>query len=128
MIKLNTFCITSVTPLGNGTSSFSAQNLGAGRQDRVRAGLRASLRLELILAVPFFAAFFFGGRLMLSLFMNEESTVAMETGLLFLRIVSPFYFVISIKLMVDGVLRGAGAMGAFMTATFTDLVLRVVLA
>ena len=65
---------------------------------------------------------------MLSLFMNEGSTVAMETGLDFLRIVSPFYFVISVKLMADGVLRGAGAMGAFMAATFTDLVLRVVLA
>ncbi len=127
-IKLNTFCITSITTLGNGTSSFSAQNLGAGRQDRVRAGLRASVRLALILSVPFFAAFFFAGRQMLSLFMNEGSTVAMETGLDFLRIVSPFYFVISVKLMADGVLRGAGAMGAFMAATFTDLVLRVVLA
>ena len=127
-IKLNTFCITSITTLGNGTSSFAAQNLGAGLEDRVRAGLRASVKLALILAVPFFAVFFFGGRLMLSLFMNEGSTVAMETGLMFLRIVSPFYFVISIKLMVDGVLRGAGAMTAFMTATFTDLVLRVVLA
>ena len=63
-----------------------------------------------------------------SLFMNEGSTVAMETGILFLKIVSPFYFVISVKLMADGVLRGAGAMAAFMTATFTDLVLRVVLA
>ena len=52
----------------------------------------------------------------------------METGILFLKIVSPFYFVISVKLMADGVLRGAGAMAAFMTATFTDLVLRVVLA
>src|SRR5699024_10708575 len=62
------------------------------------------------------------------LFMNEGSTVAMETGMMFLRIVSPFYFVISIKLMVDGVLRGAGAMAAFMTATFTDLILHVVLA
>ena len=127
-IKLNTFCITSITTLGNGTSSFSAQNLGAGREDRVRAGLRASVRLALILSVPFFAAFFFAGRQMLSLFMNEGSTVAMETGLNFLRIVSPFYFVISVKLMADGVLRGAGAMGAFMAATFTDLVLRVVLA
>ena len=127
-IKLNTFCITSITTLGNGTSSFAAQNLGAGLEERVRAGLKASVKLALVLAVPFFAAFFFGGRIMLSLFMNEGSTVAMETGMMFLRIVSPFYFVISIKLMVDGVLRGAGAMAAFMTATFTDLILRVVLA
>ena len=65
---------------------------------------------------------------MLSLFMNEGSTIAMETGTQFLRIVSPFYFVISLKLMADGVLRGAGAMKSFMIATFTDLFLRVILA
>ena len=43
-------------------------------------------------------------------------------------IVAPFYFVVSTKLAADGVLRGAGAMKQFMAATFTDLVLRVVLA
>ena len=45
-----------------------------------------------------------------------------------MRIVSPFYFVILIKLMADGVLRVAQHMGKFMISTFTDLILRVVLA
>ena len=46
----------------------------------------------------------------------------------FLRILSPFYFVISAKLVGDGILRGAEMMNRFMIATFTDLILRVVLA
>lgn len=46
----------------------------------------------------------------------------------FLRITSPFYAVISLKLIADGILRGAGAMKAFMIATFSDLILRVILA
>ena len=53
---------------------------------------------------------------------------AVRTVLIFLRILSPFYFVVSAKLVADGILRGAGKMGAFMTATLTDLALRVVLA
>jgi Na+-driven multidrug efflux pump len=32
------------------------------------------------------------------------------------------------KLIADGILRGTGMMGRFMTSTFTDLILRVVLA
>ena len=52
----------------------------------------------------------------------------MDTGVLFLRIVSPFYFIVAAKLVSDGVLRGAGMMKKFMIATFTDLVLRVALA
>ena len=54
--------------------------------------------------------------------------MALSTGMVFLGIVSPFYLVISVKLLADGVLRGAGAMRQFMASTFTDLVLRVVLA
>ena len=53
---------------------------------------------------------------------------ALQTGVLFLRILSPFYMICSMKLTADGVLRGAGKMNQFMTATFTDLILRVVLA
>ena len=47
---------------------------------------------------------------------------------MFLRILSPFYFVISAKLVADGILRGSGLMVQFMIATFTDLILRVTLA
>ena len=50
------------------------------------------------------------------------------TGVMILRILTPFYFVISAKLVSDGILRGASLMGCFMIATFTDLILRVVLA
>lgn len=127
-IKLNTFMITSFGTLGNGVSSFAAQNIGAGKTDRVKKGFKAGFVLALVIAVPVFIAYFFFGNAMISLFMNEESTKAMETGVMFLRIVSPFYLVISLKLLADGVLRGAGAMKEFMAATFTDLLLRVVLA
>ena len=60
--------------------------------------------------------------------MEEPTTEAMQTGIRFLRILSPFYFVVSAKLVADGILRGAGEMKPFMIATFTDLVLRVLLA
>lgn len=126
-VKLNTFTITSFTTLGNGLSSFTAQNVGAGAIDRVKKGYRAGAKMALMVAVPFFVLFFFLGTAMISLFMEEGGTLAMATGVQFLRIVSPFYFVVSMKLMADGVLRGAGAMKYFMAATFTDLILRVVL-
>ena len=126
-VKLNTFTITSFTTLGNGLSSFTAQNVGAEAIDRVKKGYKAGVKMALMVAVPFFILFFFLGTQMISLFMDEGGTLAMSTGVQFLRIVAPFYFVVSMKLMADGVLRGAGAMTYFMIATFTDLILRVVL-
>lgn len=127
-IKLNTFIITGLTTLGNGISGFTAQNLGAGKPERVRECYRAGVKMAVCVSIPFFIGFFFFGRAMMLLFMESTSGLAMDTGMLFLRIVSPFYFVISVKLTADGVLRGTESMKHFMTATFTDLILRVILA
>ena len=127
-VKLNTFTITSFSTLGNALSSFSAQNIGATKIDRVRKGFRAGTMLAWIIAVPFFVLFFFFGNEMPRIFMENPTGGAMKAGMEFLKIVSPFYFIISLKLLADGLLRGSSAMIGFMVSTFTDLILRVILA
>ena len=127
-IKVNTFAITSFTTLGNGVSSFTAQNMGAKKTERVNKGFKAGLAMVLSVVIPVFLIFFLGGKYVISLFMSDGGGEALKVGVEFLRIVSPFYIVVSLKLIADGVLRGAGAMKEFMIATFSDLILRVVLA
>ena len=127
-VKLNNLVITSLTTLGNGISNFTAQNIGANKMERVRQGFAAGLKLVWALCLPLVALYLLGGRALVNIFMNEPSAEAMDTGVQFLRILSPFYFVVSAKLVSDGVLRGAGLMKEFMVATFTDLILRVGLA
>ena len=126
-VKLNTFSITSMTTVGNAASSFTAQNVGAGNTARVREGLRAGMVVAMLITMLFFVPYFFFSRVSMSLFLAEGGA-ALQTGVRFLRIVSPFYFVVCIKLVCDGVLRGAGAMKQFMITTFSDLILRVLLA
>ena len=127
-IKLNNLVITSFTTLGNGISNYTGQNLGAGKLSRIPQGFRAGIKMVWLLSLPIVILYFTCGRFLLMLFMNTPSQDAMHTGLMLLRIVSPFYFVKSAKLVSDGVLRGAGLMGPFMVGTFTDLILRVLLA
>ena len=127
-IKLNNLVITSFTTLGNGMSNYTAQNLGAGKYNRIHDGFRAGLRLVWILCVPFALTYFFFGANLMKFFLKEPTEAAIFSGAIFLRIVSPFYFVVATKLVADGILRGSGRMRQFMTATFTDLILRVVLA
>ncbi len=127
-VKLNNLVITSLTTLGNGVSNFTAQNIGAGKHDRISEGFRAAIKLVLAVSIPFALLYFFAGGYLVKLFMDSPTDTAIDTGVMFLRIVSPFYAVIAAKLASDGVLRGAGLMTKFMAATFTDLILRVVLA
>ena len=127
-VKLNNLVITSFTTLGNGISNYTAQNLGAQKLSRIRHGFKVGIKLVWMLSLPLFLLYFFGGNLVLKLFMDEPTELAMNTGLTYLKILSPFYFVVSAKLVADGILRGAGMMKDFMIATFTDLILRVLLA
>ncbi len=127
-VKLNNLVITSFTTIGNGISNFSAQNLGAHQYGRIRECFRAGLKMVWYLCVPFCILYVVFGKYLLLLFMETESAGALLTGRQFLWILAPFYFVVSTKLVADGILRGVSAMGSFMVATFTDLILRVVLA
>ena len=127
-VKLNNLVITSFTTLGNGISNYTAQNIGAEKLARVKEGFRAGIKLVWLLSIPLFFAYFFAGKWLLYLFMEDPSALALQTGITFLRILSPFYFVISAKLVADGILRGSNMMNKFMIATFTDLILRVGLA
>ena len=127
-VKLNNLVITSFTTLGNGISNYTAQNLGAGIPKRVKSGFKAGVKMVWIICIPIIALYLVASNGLIEAFMDEPSELALLSGVQFLKIVPPFYFVISVKLVADGILRGAGMMKQFMIATFTDLVLRVVLA
>lgn len=127
-IKLNNLVITSFSTCCQGISNYTAQNLGAGKRERLPAGFNAGVRMLWLLAIPFASLYFFFGEFFLRLFMEAPSEAALSTGITLLRILAPFYFIIPMKMVGDGVLRGAGLMRYFMIGTFTDLVLRVVLA
>lgn len=127
-VKLNNLVITSFTTLGNGISNYAAQNIGADKLYRVKQGFRAGLKIVWMLCVPIILLYLLGSRMLVSIFLDDQGGRAMEVGIQFLRILAPFYLIISTKLVADGVLRGAGMMKQFMIATFTDLILRVALA
>lgn len=127
-VKLNNLVITSFTTIGNGLSNYTAQNLGAENPKRVKQGFRAGLSMIWILAAAPAMLYFLGGRALMPFFIESPTPEALTSGALFLRILSPFYFVVSAKLVADGILRGSGRMKQFMIGTFTDLVLRVGLA
>lgn len=124
-VKLNNLVITSFTTLGNGISNYTAQNIGAGKLPRIREGFKAGIKMVWMLSAPLFVLYFFAGKWVLYAFIDEPTALTLQTGIEFLRILSPFYFVISMKFVADGILRGAGMMGKFMVTTFLDLILRV---
>ncbi len=124
-IKLNTFAVNAMACISNGISSYTAQNIGAGKHERVPQGFKSGLVFTGICVIPFLVFYLGFSETMIEIFFTEPSEEALRIGTSFLRAASPFYAVLGVKLLADGVLKGAGAMRSFMTTTFSDLVLRV---
>ena len=127
-VKLNNMVVTALVTMGNGISNFTAQNLGAQKFERITEGFKEGLRIMLIICVPIVVLYCLAGKQIVYVFLDSPTGEAMDVGVLFLRIISPFYLIMSSKLVADGILRGAGKMNQFMVSTFVDLLIRVILA
>ena len=128
-IKLNTFIINCCMTVGNAVSSYTAQNLGAKKLERIKGGFRSGLMIGEAVVVLAFLIFMIFPEPVIKLFLDtsnpEGIAGAVEAGKHYIRIVSPFFVLMTLKITADGVLRGAGAMAEFTSGTFTSLFLRV---
>ena len=128
-MRLDSICVVPMAAMGNAMSSYTAQNLGAGRQDRVVQGYRAAYGIVGVAAVILcliLQAFY---RPLIAIFLGDDGTaVAMATGIGYLRFTGWFYVFIGLKMSTDGLLRGAGDMPMFTVANLVNLSLRVLIA
>ena len=128
-MRIESVCIVPMSAMGNAISSYTAQNMGAGKPQRVQGGYWASYGIVFALAAAICLAVQLLARPLVSLFMEEGgSTLAFDTGLQCARFMGWFYVLIGLKMVSDGVLRGAGDMAMFTVANLVNLALRVVLA
>jgi len=126
-IKFNNFAVTSIVTISGGISNYTAQNLGADKEYRVKEGFIFGLIISLVVAIPFILTYSLAGNEIMLLFLNKENVDALAVGKTYLTIVSPFYVLVALKLASDGVLRGSEKMGQFIIGTTVDLIVRVAL-
>jgi len=124
-MKLNMFALSAISTLGNGLSAYTSQNLGAGETKRISKGVNYAVILSLVITLPFATFNYFNRDALVHMFLKTPTAEALKTSTDMMKIVVPFYFVIAIKITVDGALRGIGNMSAFMASTFSDLLIRV---
>ena len=126
--KLLYFVVYLNASISSSVAGFTAQNIGAGKMDRLKGGMRGALLIELVLTIPSTLFFVFMPATAMKIFVPAESTDIIQVGVSYLQTVAPFIILVAAKQLCDGVLQGAGAARDFMVATFSDLVLRVALA
>ncbi len=116
---------------GLAMATYSGQNLGAGRLDRVRQGVRAGMILTIISSIAGMVLMIFCSEWLIHLFISGEEveTVAkvMEYAKIYLIVTSIFYFCLGGLLLYRNTLQGLGNAMIPMLSGFLELVVRIVL-
>lgn len=127
--RVESIGIVPMIAIGNAVSTFTAQNLGAKKPERVRQGLRSSFLLILGFAVLICAVLSGFHDSIMRVFVNEAgSQVAFATGNAYLTFIAWFFVFIGFKAATDGVLRGSGDVTVYMAANLINLGVRVMVA
>lgn len=127
--KIDTLAMLPNMNFSNAMSSYTAQNIGAGKYERVKEGLKACLLMVVIFSLVITGAIFLFGNHLLSLFLDPtDASGALGYGLAYMHTVSLFYILMGLLFVANGLLRGAGDMGAFTFSSMSNLFFRVAIA
>ncbi len=126
--KIHNFAYMSFNTMGTALSSFAAQNYGAGRGDRVKEGFRTGTLMCFCLTVVVVLIFQLLPRQLMGLFVDPgQEAEVVETGIRYMRIISPDYLIICFIITFGGLFRGVGKIMDFFLVTVWDFTVRVVM-
>lgn len=126
--KIHNFAYMSMNTMGSALSSFAAQNYGAKRYDRVQAGYRSGTWMCLALTVLVVCVFQLFPRQLMGLFVDAAAEpLVIQTGVDYMRIISPDYLIICFIITFGGLFRGVGRIMDFFLVTVWDFTVRVVM-
>lgn len=127
-VKIDSFAYMPAQDFGNAFSTFVAQNYGAGKKERIRQGIRESVRLTILFCIAVSAAVVIFARPLMLIFVQPEETEILAVGVRYLRIVGSFYWGIGCLFLLYGLYRAVKRPGMSVVLTVISLGMRVALA
>ena len=126
-MRIEGFANSFGTSAGQGLSVFIAQNWGAKRKDRVRAGYLQGLLLCAALGAEFSAILYFTARPGMLIFLDAAETDAIAQGAAYMRLVALFYILCFTGNAFVGYFRGVGWVYLPMIVTTLQIAARALL-
>ena len=105
-LKIDGFNILPVLSISMAVTTFTGQNVGANRLDRVKKGMYSSLIMVLVYTVFIGAVLLIFSHQVLGLFTHSAQVIMY--GQLAMKYFCPYYFLLGILNVFAGTVRGAG--------------------
>lgn len=110
--------------LGATMATYAGQNMGAGKPQRIRQGLKEANIMGSVYAVLAFAVLFFAGKYVALLFVDAEETVILDNVALMLTVNGAFYIPLAFVNIVRFLIQGVGFSGLAIFSGACEMVAR----
>lgn len=128
-MRIESIAVVPMAAIGNAMSSYTAQNIGAGKLGRVVKGYHTAYGIVAVIAIVLMLPLEFFSEGLIRMFLGDDGTpVAMDTGISYISFMGWFFVFIGLKMITDGLLRGSGDMTVFTIANIVNLSIRVLVA
>nr|WP_276035311.1 MATE family efflux transporter [Clostridioides difficile] len=105
-LRIENFISLPIMNLGSAVSTFVTQNIGAGENERVKKGIRESIKMTLVLAVTVIALILLFRENLIALFNTDKDVIKIGSSYLF--IIGPFFLFIGTSFVLSSAMKGAG--------------------
>ena len=127
IMRVDGFAMMPNFSFGMAMTTYTGQNIGAGRMDRVIKGARQGTLLALICSASITLLILIFGRYLMGVFTETAELVTMSNYLM--RILAAGYIAIAVSQSLSGVMRGAGdTMTPMWISLITTVALRIPIA
>ena len=127
-VKIDSFAYMPVQDFGNAFSTFTAQNYGAKKTERLRAGMKSAVCCSVLFCLMISLSVYVFARPLMLLFVKPEETQILAIGVQYLRIEGAFYCGIGCLFLLYGFYRAVERPGMSVVLTVISLGTRVALA
>ena len=123
-MRVDMFAVMPVMSFSMAMVSYTGQNVGAGRMDRVYLGTKQGVALCTGITVFMSTMMYTFGKYALMLFTDDVGTLT--AGVMIIRIVVPFYILMAVSQTLGGVMRGAGeTVSPMINALMMNILVRI---
>lgn len=122
--KIQNLVIQPLLSIGNAVSTYSAQNLGAKKLERINEGVHKSLILVVIFTLVAIVCCYGFGDVLTMMFVGAEEVEVISLSFEYLKILSPFYFILGLLFIYRSALHGVGNALLPMISGFLELLMR----
>lgn len=127
-VRVNDIIVLPLISLGMAMATYSAQNIGAGRADRVRVGVKNACILAVLYSIISGILLILFGGYLISLFFDGNQTEMVAQGRIFHFVVAPPLFILGLLFVFRNALQGMGIGLVPMLAGVSELAMRFVAA